>query len=129
MRLRLDYANMCHPCAVNLTSCSCNYGLEQLWTASLRNSPLSATPLLFDVDGDGYSDIVAPSFSGEVWSVHGENGHIVDNWPFFLENRAFHATPLVVSLYSVHVELAPALRLHYTAMLHYTRVYTVCHRL
>jgi hypothetical protein len=47
------------------------------------------------VDGDGYGDIVAPSFSGEVWSIHGENGHIVDNWPFYLEQRAFHATPLV----------------------------------
>ena len=64
----------------------------------MRNSPLSATPLFFDVDGDGYGDIVAPSFSGEVWSIHGENGHIVDNWPFYLEERAFHASPLVVSI-------------------------------
>lgn len=54
-------------------------------------------PLFFDVDGDGYGDIVAPSFSGEVWSIHGENGHIVDNWPFYLEDRAFHASPIVVS--------------------------------
>ena len=40
---------------------------------------------------------MAPSFSGEVWSIHGENGHIVDNWPFYLEDRAFHASPIVVS--------------------------------
>ena len=76
---------------------SCKYKLEPLWTASLRDSPLAATPTFFDVDGDGYGDIVAPSFSGEVWSVHGESGHIVDNWPFYLEERAFHSSPLVVS--------------------------------
>lgn len=76
--------------------CRCEYGLKVLWSAKLRDSPLTATPLLFDVDGDGYNDIVVPSFSGEVWSVHGENGHIVDNWPFYLDDRAFHASPLVV---------------------------------
>ena len=41
---------------------------------------------------------MASSFSGEVWAVHGESGHIVDNWPFFVEDRAFHASPLVVSV-------------------------------
>ena len=74
----------------------CDFGLKVLWSAKLRDSPLTATPLLFDVDGDGYNDIVVPSFSGEVWSVHGESGHIIDNWPFYLEDRAFHASPLVV---------------------------------
>lgn len=67
------------------------------WVSSLRDSNLVAVPLLFDTDGDGYKDIVVPSFSGEVWAVHGENGHIVDNWPFYLEERAFFASPLVVS--------------------------------
>lgn len=67
-----------------------------LWSAKLRDSPLTAMPLLFDVDRDGYNDIVVPSFSGEVWAVHGESGHIVDNWPFYLEERAFHASPLLV---------------------------------
>lgn len=75
----------------------CSYNLDPLWKASLRNSPLVATPTFFDVDGDGYGDIVAPSFSGEVWSIHGESGHIVDNWPFYLEEKAFHASPLLVS--------------------------------
>ena len=79
------------------SSSSCQYKLNTLWTASLRDSPLAATPTFFDVDGDSYGDIVAPSFSGEVWAVHGESGHIVDNWPFYLEERAFHASPLVVS--------------------------------
>lgn len=69
----------------------------QLWSSKLRNSPLTAPPLLFDVDGDSYDDVVVPSFSGEVWSIHGENGHVVDNWPFYLEDRSFHAGPLVVS--------------------------------
>ena len=41
---------------------------------------------------------MAPSFSGEVWAVHGENGHIVDGWPFYLEDRGFHASPLVVGV-------------------------------
>ena len=74
----------------------CDFGMRKLWSSNLRNSPLTAIPLLFDVDGDGYKDIVASSFSGEVWAVHGESGHIVDNWPFFVEDRAFHASPLVV---------------------------------
>jgi hypothetical protein len=46
------------------------------------------------VDGDGFRDIVAPSSSGEVWAVHGENGHVVDNWPFYVEGRSFFASPL-----------------------------------
>ena len=74
--------------------------MRKLWSSNLRNSPLTATPLLFDVDGDGYKDIVASSFSGEVWAVHGESGHIVDNWPFYVEDRAFHASPLVVSVHN-----------------------------
>ena len=56
-----------------------------------------ATPLLIDIDGDSLRDIVAPSQSGEVYAIHGENGHIVDNWPFFLEDRSFYASPLAVS--------------------------------
>ena len=75
--------------------------MRKLWSSNLRNSPLTATPLLFDVDGDGYKDIIASSFSGEVWAVHGESGHIVDNWPFYVEDRAFHASPLVVSIHSL----------------------------
>ena len=51
---------------------------------------------------------MAPSVSGEVWAIHGENGHIVDNWPFYLEERGFHASPLVVSL-SVHVSVHVAM--------------------
>lgn len=74
-------------------SCS-KFELNTLWTSSLRDSPLMATPLLIDVDGDSLHDIVAPSYSGEVYAIHGENGHIVDNWPFYLENRAFYASPL-----------------------------------
>lgn len=85
-------------CDVNVCDgCSCDFGVRKLWSSQLRENPISAPPLLFDVDGDGYDDIVVPSFSGEVWGVHGENGHIVDNWPFYLEERSFHSGPLVVS--------------------------------
>lgn len=77
--------------------CSCNFRIQKLWTSKLRDAPLTASPLLFDIDGDGFDDLLIPSFSGEVWGVHGENGHIVDSWPFYLEERAFHASPLVVS--------------------------------
>ena len=37
--------------------CSCKYNLEELWSTSLRGSALTATPLLFDVDGDGWRDV------------------------------------------------------------------------
>lgn len=72
--------------------------MKKLWWSQLRENPITAPPLLFDVDGDGYDDVLIPSFTGEVWGVHGENGHIVDNWPFYLEDRAFHAGALVVSV-------------------------------
>ncbi|XP_019857511.1 PREDICTED: protein DEFECTIVE IN EXINE FORMATION 1-like isoform X2 [Amphimedon queenslandica] len=65
-----------------------------LWTSKLRESPLVGTPLLIDIDGDSLRDIIAPSHSGEVWAIHGENGHIVDNWPFYVEGRSFFANPL-----------------------------------
>ena len=74
----------------------------RLWESPLRENPITAPPLLFDVDGDGYGDVVLPSFSGEVWGVHGESGHIVDNWPFYLEDRSFHAGPLVVMPPTLH---------------------------
>lgn len=57
------------------------------------------TPLLIDIDGDSLRDIIAPSHSGEVWAIHGENGHIVDNWPFYVEGRSFFANPLPVRMY------------------------------
>ena len=57
-----------------------------------------SSPLLLDIDGDGYRDIMVSSSSGEVWALHGENGHVVDNWPFYLEDRSFFASPLPVSI-------------------------------
>ena len=84
-------------------SCRCSFGVKKLWWSQLRENPITAPPLLFDVDGDGYDDVLIPSFTGEVWGVHGENGHIVDNWPFYLENRAFHAGALVVGVVVVVV--------------------------
>ena len=86
----------------SLSLLRCDFGMRKLWSSNLRNSPLTATPLLFDVDGDGYKDIVASSFSGEVWAIHGESGHIVDNWPFFVEDRAFHASPIEQSFLPLH---------------------------
>lgn len=83
---------------LHINSCS-QFNLKTLWTSRLRESPLMATPLLIDVDGDSLRDIIAPSYSGEVWAIHGENGHIVDNWPFYVEDRAFFASPLAVCYY------------------------------
>jgi len=76
----------------------CSYGLGILWTSSLRSAPIPASPLLGGLDGEGDKDMVAPSVCGEVWAIHGEHVHIVDNWPCYLEERGFHTSPLVVSL-------------------------------
>lgn len=73
----------------------CDFDVLKLWKTNLRENPITAPPLLFDVDGDHYDDVLVPSFTGEVWGIHGENGHIVDNWPFYLEERAFHSGSLV----------------------------------
>lgn len=86
---------------MSLVSHSCvQYSLQQLWSSSLRDAPIISTPLLLDIDADGYRDIMVTSTSGEVWALHGENGHVVDNWPFHLEDRAFFASPLSVSNYT-----------------------------
>lgn len=67
------------------------------WESTLKSAPFTASPLLCDLDGDGYNDIVAANVAGEVWAIHGETGHVIDGWPFFLENQSFHSTPLLVS--------------------------------
>ena len=68
------------------------------WESTLKSAPFTASPLLCDLDGDGYNDIVAANVAGEVWAIHGETGHVIDGWPFFLENKSFHSTPLLVSV-------------------------------
>ena len=69
------------------------------WSSTLKSAPFTSAPLLYDLDGDGYNDIVAANVAGEVWAIHGETGHVIDGWPFFVENKSFHTTPLLVSVY------------------------------
>jgi len=67
------------------------------WSSTLKSAPFTSGPLLYDLDGDSYNDIVAANVAGEVWAIHGETGHVIDGWPFFVENKSFHTTPLLVS--------------------------------
>ena len=76
----------------------CGFRLSQLWKSHLRGSPIKSSPILYDVDRDGYSDILVASTTGELWAVHGESGHVIDNWPLLLEGRSFHGSPLLVSM-------------------------------
>ena len=76
---------------------SCGFTISPVWKASLRGSPITTTPILYDIDMDGYSDIIVATVTGEVWAVHGESGHVIDNWPFYLEGKSFHSSPLLVS--------------------------------
>lgn len=66
------------------------------WTSTLKSAPFTLGPLLYDLDSDGYNDIIAANVAGEVWAIHGESGHVIDGWPFFIENKSFHSTPLIV---------------------------------
>jgi len=70
--------------------------IELIWSSTLRTAPFTSSPLLYDLDGDGYNDIIAANVAGEVWAIHGETGHVIDGWPFYLEDRSFHSTPLLV---------------------------------
>ena len=79
----------------------CGFRVSQLWKSHLRGSPIKATPVLYDVDRDGFSDILVASTTGELWAVHGESGHVIDNWPLLLEGRSFHGSPLLVSVRSI----------------------------
>jgi len=73
--------------------------IELTWTSTLKSAPFTSGPLLYDLDSDNYNDIIAANVAGEVWAIHGESGHVIDGWPFFLENQSFHSTPLLVSVY------------------------------
>jgi len=72
--------------------------IQLIWSSTLRTAPFTSSPLLYDLDSDGYNDIIAANVAGEVWAVHGETGHVIDGWPFYLEDRSFHSTPLLVCL-------------------------------
>ncbi|XP_065896585.1 uncharacterized protein [Dysidea avara] len=85
----------CFPHLVNPADCKHENPIELIWSSTLRTAPFTSAPLLYDLDGDGYNDIVAANVAGEVWAVHGETGHVIDGWPFYLEDRSFHSTPLL----------------------------------
>jgi len=72
--------------------------IELVWSSTLRTAPFTSAALLYDLDGDSLSDIIAANVAGEVWAVHGESGHVIDGWPFYLEDRSFHSTPLLVNV-------------------------------
>ena len=75
----------------------CGVVLNAIWTTQLRGSKVTATPILYDIDQDGFDDIIVTTAAGEVWAVHGETGHVIDNWPFHIEGKGFHSSPLLVS--------------------------------
>ena len=79
------------------TSTDCGFRIPLLWKSHLRGSPIKSTPALYDIDRDGYNDILVASTAGELWAIHGESGHVIDNWPLLLEGRSFHGSPLLVS--------------------------------
>lgn len=88
----------CFPYLVDPVDCRRDNTIVLAWSSTLKSAPFTGGPLLYDLDGDGYNDIIAANVAGEVWAVHGESGHVIDGWPFFLENRSFHSTPLLYDI-------------------------------
>jgi hypothetical protein len=77
---------------------TCGFRIQPTWKSNLRGSPIVSTPILYDIDMDGYSDVIVTTVTGEVWAIHGESGHIIDNWPFYLEGKSFLSSPLVYDI-------------------------------
>lgn len=95
----------------------CGFRIPLMWKSHLRGSPIKSTPTLYDIDRDGYNDILVASTAGELWAIHGESGHVIDNWPLLLEGRSFHGSPLLVSTPAVPSTSAVRLRVSILFML------------
>ncbi|XP_070578887.1 uncharacterized protein [Ptychodera flava] len=74
----------------------CHYDIDTLWTKEVGTSAFASTPLITDVNSDGFLDIVAATFTEEVTVIEGKSGQPIPGsyWPFSLQDSSFHASPI-----------------------------------
>ena len=75
----------------------CHYNIDIAWTAEVSNSLMASSALVADIDADDSLDIVTAAFTEEVAALRGSTGqYLSGSWPSTLQDRSFHASPLLV---------------------------------
>ena len=73
----------------------CPIGYSVVWSFTYARTPFLCSPLISDLDGDLMPDIVGTLASGDVIGIHGESGHVLDNWSVHVSEFEFHSSPIL----------------------------------
>ena len=91
------FISLISPCFVhyvaNESICPIDYAV--VWSFAYARTPFLCSPLISDLDGDMMPDIVGTLASGDVIGIHGESGHVLDNWSVHVSEFEFHSTPIL----------------------------------
>ena len=80
----------------NQTICPIEYSI--IWSFTYAHAPFLCSPVISDLDGDLMPDIVGNLASGDVIGIHGESGHVLDNWSIHFSEVEFHSAPILFDL-------------------------------
>ncbi|KAG5253306.1 protein DEFECTIVE IN EXINE FORMATION [Salix suchowensis] len=67
---------------------------KEIWEKHLK-SLVSQGPTLGDVDGDGHTDVVVPTLSGNIYVLSGKDGSIVRPYPYRTHGRVMNQVLLL----------------------------------
>lgn len=67
---------------------------EEIWEKHLK-SLIPQGPTIGDVDGDGHTDVVVPTISGNIFVLSGKDGSIVHPYPYRTHGRVMNKVLLV----------------------------------
>lgn len=67
---------------------------EEIWEKHLK-SLIPQGPTIGDVDGDGHTDVVVPTISGNIFVLSGKDGSIVRPYPYRTHGRVMNKVLLV----------------------------------
>lgn len=67
---------------------------KEIWEAHLK-SLIPQGPTIGDVDGDGHTDVVVPTLSGNIYVLSGKDGSVVRPYPYRTHGRVMNRILLV----------------------------------